>query len=1214
MTRGMVCIATLISMMTLDQPRVAAQTPHARVGNGDAAAANARTLLVTPDGRVFMWSRNSAPRRVEGLPASVAVAVGGALAMALTREGHVYSWSRGDARKPERVKGLKNVVRIAAGRAHQLALTSDGRVWAWGSNDHGQLGLQSSTEVEVPTKLPSLSAITAIDAGQSHSVAIAADGRGFAWGANTQGQLGDGTRITRRTPVRIALTGIVDIAAGATHTLAIRRDGTAWSWGSGSRGELGIGTLADAAVPAAIESLRAKAVRAGRRFSAAVTDDGSLMMWGANESGQLGDGTTLDRTTPVHGPSLSAISAVALGGRHSIAVTASGDVWTWGRNALPSEAMSDVPEWGPPIAPNADTISPTIEVNVSPPISGNWFTTAVTVTFTCSDDAALVSCPIPVVASDDGASRVISGTAVDRAGNRSTASVMVNIDRTAPVLTLGDWPDEPRTTKDHLWIRGGVSDATSGPADEVQCNGGVAFIVDGTFECVVPLQLGANTITVQGKDLAGNSTEVSLAATRLETTTAFAISPDSRSMIVDEIARLSLRDGSDNPVPDAEWSSSDSAVAILTEDDPPFVKALAPGTATILASKNGVAVEAAITVASGAVLAPGTTRWTIAATPGFTMEPPIFTHRVDPSVPDMFLVETQAFGSALLRAVTADGDVLWQQHSPGVPLIGDSFGGVIAGEFDTTGLFGFRAYLRLGEAGGVTPWRYESVGLLARPAQAPDGTIYAMEFVPGQDAFGDRIWDKHAIVIDGRSGALIGRHPLLREIETYIAVLDDQETLCTSNRTETAPDTTGPVVGSDGRGYLLVRRRTHHRIDLCSEQSPWPQRNIENGVDLVMLSGGGVQVDAVHAETCNVRRFAKSGCDEPATLTQVAPDGLGGVLAVWARGMLQSDGSIASQTMISRRNEQGALSQRSTDATNIDLVGQNGIIYTSSPSSYDATDVTTWTRKWSREHDGAAVIAAHPDGGAATYVAGELRSVGVDGQEAALPPVPLNLPSPIVQEFGSWIGVKDGKLQVVAGDFPDATRFAVSGGNRQGQMAVRRPGVGIFVKGHLASPLPYFMHLSLRITPADSSRWLANARFGRYFSEHVDVYGNPSLTIGAGPHSTDGGDTTAFCVFNNILESNLNRPRDQQAVPAYQQRVVFAPSEAFVIDRLLTLDSNYADNLKYECIPDDPEEFNSNSYISGLFDAAEISKPWFPMAFPSMFPGWLKPVPLASFK
>ncbi len=112
---------------------------------------------------------------------------------------------------------------------------------------------------------------------------------------------------------------------------------------------------------------------------------------------------------------------------------------------------------------------------------------------------------------------------------------------------------------------------------------------------------------------------------------------------------------------------------------------------------------------------------------------------------------------------------MWQQHSPGIPLMGDSFGGVIAGVlYDVNQGDDLQAYVRLGNAGGVPPWRYQSAGSLLKPAQAPDGTLYAIEFMHGGvDAAGEDIWDKHAIVIDGATGRLISRWPLAREVLAF---------------------------------------------------------------------------------------------------------------------------------------------------------------------------------------------------------------------------------------------------------------------------------------------------------------------------------------------------------------------------------------------------------------------------------------------------------------
>ena len=264
----------------------------------------------------------------------------------------------------------------------------------------------------------------------------------------------------------------------------------------------------------------------------------------------------------------------------------------------------------------------------------------------------------------------------------------------------------------------------------MRCNGDAVAVTQEAFECLVNLRPGVNSITLQARDVAGHVTAAGVTITRVGTTGTLMIAPDSRTMVTNEVTALSLRDEFGASVANAIWSSSDTAIVSLSNDDPPLVTAIGPGNATITASKDGISAEAAITVDAALALSPGTTRWTIAPTPGFTMQSPIFTSRVDPTVPDMFIVETQTWGEATLRAVTSEGEVLWKQESPGIPLMGDSFGGVLAGVlYDVNQGADFRAYLRLGNAGGVPPWRYDSAGSLVRPAQAPDGTIYALEYV-----------------------------------------------------------------------------------------------------------------------------------------------------------------------------------------------------------------------------------------------------------------------------------------------------------------------------------------------------------------------------------------------------------------------------------------------------------------------------------------------------
>jgi hypothetical protein len=84
-----------------------------------------------------------------------------------------------------------------------------------------------------------------------------------------------------------------------------------------------------------------------------------------------------------------------------------------------------------------DNDRPTITAEANPPPNANgWNNTNVTVTFTCSDaTSGIASCPAPVTVTAEGAGQVVSGTAVDKAGNSASASVTLNIDKTPPTIT-----------------------------------------------------------------------------------------------------------------------------------------------------------------------------------------------------------------------------------------------------------------------------------------------------------------------------------------------------------------------------------------------------------------------------------------------------------------------------------------------------------------------------------------------------------------------------------------------------------------------------------------------------------------------------------------------------------------------------------------------------------------------------------------------------------
>ena len=93
-------------------------------------------------------------------------------------------------------------------------------------------------------------------------------------------------------------------------------------------------------------------------------------------------------------------------------------------------------------AGNSDTTPPTITSTVSPaPNTNGWNKSPVTVTFTCADaGSGIAICPPAITVSADGANQVVTGTAVDVAGNTAATSRTLNIDQTPPAVTCTQSP------------------------------------------------------------------------------------------------------------------------------------------------------------------------------------------------------------------------------------------------------------------------------------------------------------------------------------------------------------------------------------------------------------------------------------------------------------------------------------------------------------------------------------------------------------------------------------------------------------------------------------------------------------------------------------------------------------------------------------------------------------------------------------------------------
>lgn len=191
--------------------------------------------------------------------------------------------------------------------------------------------------------------------------------------------------------------------------------------------------------------------------------------------------------------------AVQPGADYSFTVSSEGQnnlVYYSEDNADPGNKDSN-----PPVAINIDKTAPTITASVSPaPNRAGWYNTNATVTFACSDaTSGIADCTAPVTLSRDGAGQMVSGKAVDRAGLTAETSVTVNLDMTAPAITINGVQSG---AKYPLGLVPTVSYSASDSLSGVSASSATLTGGDG-------LGLGIFTYNVTAFDVAGNTATAS---------------------------------------------------------------------------------------------------------------------------------------------------------------------------------------------------------------------------------------------------------------------------------------------------------------------------------------------------------------------------------------------------------------------------------------------------------------------------------------------------------------------------------------------------------------------------------------------------------------------------------------------------------------------------------------------------------------------------------
>eukprot|EP00887_Chlorella_sp_A99_P006446 scaffold3.g6446.t1 len=242
-------------------------------------------------------------------------------------------------------------VDLLSAELRQFLGPGPGDVFSWGSGSNYTLGT-GSTDVELhPTRLEGLHDAQAalLSAAKFHSAAVTAEGALYTWGWGRGGRLGhpeahvhsgESAVIAPRLVAALGRRAVAAVAAAKHHTVLCTTVGEVFTFGSNRYGQLGTNAVDTQPVPRRLATLRQRvvAVAAANKHSVAVSAGGEVFTWGGNAVGQLGYGS-VDSTSNAAPRLVEAMKgrrvvAAAAAKRHTLVLTAEGEVYTWGHRGV----------------------------------------------------------------------------------------------------------------------------------------------------------------------------------------------------------------------------------------------------------------------------------------------------------------------------------------------------------------------------------------------------------------------------------------------------------------------------------------------------------------------------------------------------------------------------------------------------------------------------------------------------------------------------------------------------------------------------------------------------------------------------------------------------------------------------------------------------------------------------------------------------------------
>ena len=235
--------------------------------------------------------------------------------------------------------------------------------------------------------------------------------------------------------------------------------------------------------------------------------------------------------------------------------------------------------------------------------------------------------------------------------------------------------------------------------------------------------------------------------------------PSSLTMAMREQREILVATRSGKTPTRVDWSVSNPAIATVdARGASAEIRPVSPGRVLVTAKVNGRTSTAALTIAEEPQLRFGTTRWSVAPVTGMAPRPLLDATRVDDEAPDLFAVDADPMKRfAIVRALRANGTLVWQATVRGTPWAGDRFGGLLVrlGTLDQPS----RTLARFDRPRSKTPsWRYRARGDIDDFAESDDGTIFlTIQTHPRLNA---RDENSQVVAIDGKTGLETGHFVL----------------------------------------------------------------------------------------------------------------------------------------------------------------------------------------------------------------------------------------------------------------------------------------------------------------------------------------------------------------------------------------------------------------------------------------------------------------------